>query len=1310
MENRQKFYEQIFKEELRNQYRKSLYWYSLPTLKAKDRVDAAALYPSDDQFPNRWIRQVLETTNPSSEVKPEQEDAAKLKSIYYEHRCNPQKKIGFGYPTLVMKDSTEQQLYVTAPLFIWSINIEALSVEEDYWRIFRSSNMLIKPNELLIGHLEKQGIDLRSNFEAVIVNGKVDEVALQKLCNDIAVQLDFNTDINTLSLSQFPKESSVRSISDVGEILWSGVVGLFEFMPNDYLKRNDETTVDNEEVEVEEKSIQDFRKHGFTSYKLDPYQAGAMRGLTKHHRIAVEGSTYTGIYNFVGGTAINTLSNGGKVLIISKQASVLNQVAKSINTHLEANFAAVVLHDLEYQKEVFYTILRQITDTSKRHLPFDEQEYQLLVNVSNRLQTKLDLMHDALNKPIFKNKVWIELIGEFLKNHEIEGRQLLNSQLLSTDYSYDEDSYEALKGLVLKGKALYQNVNTLRHPLEVLHQDIFSTKDKETAKSFTKEGLDRFTMAVGQLYHQYVLQIEEYGQALQGLYEKHHDNLSFEATDLEDFIADNLQRFGDDFNKKNIFKNLKLKLFSLFSDKYKTILEAKQSVVERYHEIETEYYNSRYFEYTFADVSGANSFDKIIENLKDLKLTLRNWKQDFPVIIHNEIQRLSPHTIHPDLDYQANLSDLNEQLNIALSELNEVNLLTQDFGTDEPFLINNKTYLERIMDQLESLNFNLRDFDDYYDWKNFWIDISEENRKLLKAFITTKPENWSRAFDSWFIHQVLSQYQDEHIPNADNLFHQYFLNHEQLTNYIPRKIDNHWTYRRSSILRDFKRDFKTAYNTYFGKRTGTELFDVPLDEFLWTYRDTVLNVIPVFCTTPEIAANFLENNSYETVIILEADSIALEEGYQALNLGNEVVVCGSSRRKRIGNSETLMEYAQNNYKSFKLRLESEHKQLYSEFINRAFHRGRLNKGIDVTPTDYSLQIRLLKGHFNERMQYNEDEVTEMINMLIELHSDNARYLPKVGIVCFTMEQRNLVLERFSHIQKHKLNGHQVIGHFFRNGMTICTLEDVVGKNFDVTFVSTTFSNNLNIDVAFNNLSTEEGQYWIYHLLNSGNSAIHVCTSLTKEFIADNRFNYKNHGLLLLCTFIDFVLALQNEGIDKAKSILSSLHATYNESKASSDLMVSQAIKSLVNQLGQEQVVGSSKYDIAKVDFSINSKYDGVPATAVVIDSFFWQFPKGDYYWDKLLRETVNKQGLRFQPSWSVEWWKYPEKVPQLLAESVRDFEKEFVIEEVKEVADDDILESEIEEVTEQEEVVESIIETSGEATEGPTEEVTEEEK
>lgn len=1269
MGNQQRLFEQSLKEERKNQYRKSLYWFALPTLKSMDRVDIVDLYPTDNQFPNRWVKQILATTNPSSEVRPVGETARKLKSIYYEHRSNSHRKIGFGYPMLVMKDTTGQQPYITAPLFVWNINIEALSIEEHHWRIYRSPNLSVTPNELLIEYLEKRGIQIREKYEATIHNNQVNSIALQKLCNDISIELDLNTSVSVLSLNNFPTEAEAQKTSEGnGEIYWSGVVGLFDYLPIQFLKQKVEPAIVDEEEDVENKEkgvLQDFRKHTFTSIPLDPYQAAAIRGLTKHKRIVVEGNFYTGMHNFVSGMTLNSLSNGGKVLIVSKEETILNRVAKLINSHLEAESAAIVLHDLELQKEVFYTVLRQISETSKKHLPFDEEEYQLLVNVSNRLLGKLDVMHDALNKPIFKNKIWIELIGEFLKNHELEGRQLLNSQLLATDYTYDEEHYDKLKALVMKGKSLYQNVNTLRHPLDVLHQDIFAEDDKATVKSRTEEQIRLHSKSVSELHHSFVLQIEEYGQALQSMYEKHHDNLNFEATDLHEFITDNRQRFGEDFNKWNVFKNFKLRFFSLFSDRYTTILKAKKEVLDRYQELQSKYYNKRYFDYSFMDITGALSYDKIAENLEDLKVSLRNWKQEFPIIIHNEIQRLSPQTIHPDLEYKSDLMDLKARLNAVITSLNDSNLLVQSYGTEESFVINNKTYLERIMDQLEGLNFNLRDFDSYYDWKNYWTSLTEANKKLLKAFITTKPDNWEKAFDSWFLHQVLSQHQDEHIPNADNLFHQYFKNHEQLTAYIPKKIENHWTYRRSSVLRNLKRKDRMGYNTYFGKPIPPGLFDVPLDRMLSSYRDTIFNVIPVFCTTPEIAVNYLDKNSYETIIILEADNMVVEEGYPLLDLASEAIICGSGRLKRIGKSETLMEYAKDSYERYKLQLESEHKQLYSDFINRAYYKGKLSKGIDVTSVEYALSIRFIEGFYDEEKECNEGEINEVVEILKELRTEDTRYLPKVGIVCFTKSQRDCLYETLIQMRTRKIDGYQAIAHFFRNDLTICTIEDVVGENFDITIINTTFSNHSNIDVVFNSLSTEEGQYWIYHLLTSANNAIIACTSLTEEFIAENRFNHKNNGLSLLCTLLDFINANQNEDEDRIAAILAGLHSNYNEPKFPKKLMVNQIRQSMNRQFEEDRVQDSIHFDLAKIDFRIAPIHENEPSIAIIIDSFFWQFPKGDYFWDSLLRAMVRKEGLQFHPVWSVDWWKYPEKTPQLLAEYIRTYDAEFDLEEDK---------------------------------------------
>ncbi len=1251
-----KIFEQSLKEERKNQFRKTLYWFALPSKKDPISVDITELYPNDPQFPNRWIKQLLDTTNPSAELRPMSRQAQTLKSIYFEHSSNSMKKVGFGYPTLIMKDTTGQQPFIAAPMFVWNINLEDISLEDNHWRIFRTPDLSVIPNELVIQHLEKQGIEIREQFESVVNNQQINSIQLQKLCNDIAIQLDFKTTVHPLSLKAFQTYDEMQRISESnGQILWSAVVGLFEMLPNNYLKS--QISFETEENTI--KTDDNFRKHNFSNLPLDPYQANIIRGFGEHQRIIVQGAIYTGLYDFVAGLSSNLLANGGKVLVISNHQEILQKAQNAINQQLNVENTAFALYDLQLQKEVFYSYLRQVSEQSQKHLPFDEEGYQLLLNVANRLQGKLDLMHDALNKPIFKGKKWIELIGEFLENHSIEGRQLLNSQLLATDYTYNNASYELLKTMILTGKELYQKVNTLRHPLEVLHADIFTKYNSTEAKAFTQFQIEQHSKAISDLYHAFVLQIEEYGQALQGLYETHHDALNFEAVDIQENATDNRQRFGDDFNKNNILKNFKLKFFALFSERFDNILKTKKDLLIRYQTLQNQYYHKRYFDYSFTDIKGSLTFDKITENLEDLKASLRNWKQDFPIIIHNEIQRLSVQTIHPDLNYKPQLDNLNERLQKTITALNKTALYQKDYETTESFVINNKVFLEKIMDHLESLSFNLRDFEAYYEWKAFWMNLSEANQKLLKAFITTKPDDWEKAYDSWFLHQILSQHQNEMIPNNDTIFNQYFENQAKLQSLIPKKIDNYWTHRRAVILRDLKRDDKMGYSTYFAKRIPPGLFDVPLTRMIDSYKDIAFNVIPVLCTTPIIAANYLDYNSYDTVIILEADDLTLEEGHHLLSLGKEAIICGSGRLKRKGKSETLMEFAKDNYPTYTLPFETEHKQLYSDFINRAYHRGELQRGIDVTPIDYHLSLRYVEGLYDENTLSNKEEMDEIIKILQELRTDETRYLPKVGIVCLTKAQRNYIRERLKHIQKHKIDGHKTIAHFLRNGLTVCALEDIVGKEFDVTILSTTFSSSSQIDVEFNFLGTPQGEYWIYHLLTASNSALIICSSLTHDFVEENRFTYTNTGLSLLCSLMDFINANQNDDRDRIAAILAGLHTTSTIKEEAEKLMTEQIRQNMQLQFKDHRVQDSIYFDLAKVDFWIKSVHENEPPIAGIIDSFFWRFPKGDYIWDKQLRQTVKEHGFQVHLIWSVDWWKYPEKTPQQLANYIKAYDEEF---------------------------------------------------
>jgi copper chaperone CopZ len=101
---------------------------------------------------------------------------------------------------------------------------------------------------------------------------------------------------------------------------------------------------------------------------------------------------------------------------------------------------------------------------------------------------------------------------------------------------------------------------------------------------------------------------------------------------------------------------------------------------------------------------------------------------------------------------------------------------------------------------------------------------------------------------------------------------------------------------------------------------------------------------------------------------------------------------------------------------------------------------------------------------------------------------------------------------------------------------------------------------------------------------------------------------------------------------------------------------------------EDRIQDSLYFDLAKADFWIKSVHENEPPVAAVIDSFFWRFPKGDYIWDKLLRDTIKANGFQYHSVWSIDWWKYPEKTPQQLMDFIKIYDAEFSLaEEVEEI-------------------------------------------
>ena len=118
----------VWKENLLTDFKTTLYWEAITNDDAH-QIDFHELQPNDEQFPTRWLRQLMDNPNTKFELSPTPYLADKIKHLHYEtlhtKRSTKSNPLGFGYPLFIEKDPIEANKFMAAPLFIWELNLKS---------------------------------------------------------------------------------------------------------------------------------------------------------------------------------------------------------------------------------------------------------------------------------------------------------------------------------------------------------------------------------------------------------------------------------------------------------------------------------------------------------------------------------------------------------------------------------------------------------------------------------------------------------------------------------------------------------------------------------------------------------------------------------------------------------------------------------------------------------------------------------------------------------------------------------------------------------------------------------------------------------------------------------------------------------------------------------------------------------------------------------------------------------------------------------------------------------------------------------
>ncbi len=837
-----------------------------------------------------------------------------------------------GYPILFRKGEQESAA-ITAPLFLWRVKV----VQEGLNRVVQYTGNQPEYNQELKTYLNSQS---DASFDWLAQAGRdLSLPALRSLCEQLSEKLDLLKLDYDIPVRALPNDVLLYAwTKGKGRIHWSGALGKFggTHSGTTLVERTSPTTSVQREVEQPSQAeplalerttkpvLRPIRTYQFTTLDTDPVQSSALRDLDTEANALFSGTSGTGKTHLLVAALVNLLANERKTLVLAKSPTDLRKIKRQLEIQgLEK--LAVLIDEPFYDKNDFVTRLRE-NYNQKKNTDHKADEFQLLMNQSKRRTASLNEGDRALNRIIFGESTWSGVVGRFLESHTRQGRELLDSQLSTRAYQFNYEEYQTLKRDLLRCRELYDALNTLKHPLESLNPDLFQKyADANEAGEFASETIQELSREARTLYHEHIGLTESYGRSLYNHYESHYEQTKDQTNALHDSIGDHSDQYGEDFTDTGTFKNTRLRLAGIFSKQKRQVLNRKKQFQEEYEQLQGKHKKTGYFDYNFTAPSG-EGFDRVERDLEYFSEALNDWKQDIPKVVGMAVQNLNATTAYAELGYNQRLKKAESNYEAFIQEINDLSLFEEFFNSDDTTLLKRRKYLEELLDKLEILQYNVRDFDDFYQWKRHWTGLGENSQRLVKALVKVRPSDWEAAFKSWYYHHLLNREYIASLPHNNSVFGDFAEERNTIKTQLPQHILGNWQSNYARQTAALKQQNSGMYNDLFVKK-ATATQSASLDRLFSDRFNVLIDLFPIVLTTPEVVNKLFPDRPdiFDLVAFENAHELRSEDCKKALRQGKRRWILADSG---MGTADSLVHLAKRRgYRSYNLNIPHSARQI-----------------------------------------------------------------------------------------------------------------------------------------------------------------------------------------------------------------------------------------------------------------------------------------------------------------------------------------------------------------------------------------------
>ncbi len=1189
-------------------------------------ADLVALSTEDTDLPYRWINSMLNRKPFRASLKVDFEKNLLLRHWYFSAR-NAERTMGaralfVGFPIIALHDDAGNR--TPAPLLLWNFQLEPDADHTDTWVFAQNPELPVYANHALAQHLgRKYGIDAESELLQLLKDGISSPVPLTTLAARWAEQFQLTLENPNVAITPWTETVNEEDAGCEGTFLWSAALGIFppqDFTPQQLSEPAEETDAD--------------WGHTFGLPELDPWQSNAVQVLRNNRKVLVEGIAGSGKTHLLAHLLIQALSNGRNALVISESVPSLQQLQTTLGQHGIASLH-FLLRDAHYEKNLLLELLRAISLGEQTETRQRKEAFRQAIDKLTLEKMKMDQQYTATRRKIFGSSNWSEIVGRFLQVNRTEGKELLSSQLNPQEFQFQEKEFQETTEAIRHSLPLFQRVNTMNHPLRNLNAGIFIHYDKEDSLEFIERHTRQLLSKTSKVHHRYIIKQNEYADRLLEYYEQHYRELLEKTETLGDRLREASRRFGNGLLRSG---KGSLRLYGVFSDKHRQMLELKEAIANARAAMEKAHKERRFFEFNFDTAERAD------EQLAAFLKALERWRDSLPSVIQDELLRLSSKTALPELGMTDQVAELEMALDVLTEEMNESGLYQLPLENKRLTLSKRQRFMEEVMEQLEATRFSLKDFDVFYDWQRNWFQMPEASRRVLKALAKVRPTDWQAAFESWYLNNALNNAFQPALPSKEPALKEYAHQQRLLETLLIPQINDVWSEQREQVLkRPTDRSRMAAYEACFGKNNAELCKDKKLEEIFRLGLPAIAKALPILLVTPRVAQAMLRAGGagvFDLVCIEEGQRLSAREGEALSRLGKRVAVFSDPSVTIPDKGDFAAQWrATAGVKTAPLRIC--HRWRPGSLLPLAGNMDWSDKALQECAVHYEQ----LDGRYIVESAINEEEAQQVIRLLNQVKETPQRTYPTVGIACFTFQQRDLISDYLLQIKRKDLPGAAKIKQMERNGLGVFHLSELHGLRFDILLVSGVFGISDvkgNLPEAADWLETAESHSMINLLQGCALRDLFLLNSIPKVDLSMHLNRARKTGWSAWAHYCAYAEAFQAADTEAQEAIIDSYQHIYNDqNEDNSRFFATEVACELVPYLGAERIQIHVREAHLFFPILIRPVRPGEPKICILPDGFHAQSPGTDLLWEYEQSRRLAGQGYRFLPVWSVKWWKNP---------------------------------------------------------------------